>query len=74
MPSRAHSARFTLVGAPSEPCEPRVVGGMTHRPRGTLPGERISSMSDPDRVRLPSVSPITTEAPEVQMLLDRSDA
>jgi hypothetical protein len=31
-------------------------------------------MSDPVRVRLPSVSPITTEAPEVQLLLDRSDA
>ncbi len=47
---------------------------MNHRLRGTLPGERISSMSDPDRVRLPSAGPLTRRMPEVQMLLDRSDS
>jgi hypothetical protein len=31
-------------------------------------------MSDPDRVRLPSVGAVTKQRPEVQMLLDRSDA
>jgi hypothetical protein len=49
------------------------MGGVNHRLRGTLPGERTSSMSDPDSVWLPSVGPLTRQMPAGHLHRDRSD-